>query len=54
MKTRSQIEAKIKEIESDYSLSEPKATIEVNAPLALMQLQAETQLKTLRWVLKEG
>ncbi len=53
MKTKEQIEEKIKEIESDERLSYPLATIEINAPLALIQLEMETKLKMLKWVLYE-
>ena len=52
MKTKEQIEEKIKEIESDERLSYPSATIDVNAPLALIQLEMETKLKMLKWILE--
>ena len=53
MKTAQQINDKIKEIEKAFSsvLSGSIATVEINAPRALMQLSAEEMLKTLHWVL---
>jgi len=48
------IEEKIGKIEADEryqsGLRHP-ATIDINAPLALIQLEMETTIKTLRWVL---
>ena len=48
------ISKRIAEIEADerYQSGRKKpATIDVNAPLALVQLELETEIKTLRWVL---
>ncbi len=53
MKNKEQIEEEIKKIESDERLSYPTATIDINAPLALIQLEMETKLKVLKWVLYE-
>jgi len=50
------IEKRIAKIEADdryISGQENPATIEINAPLALIQLEMETQVATLKWVLKE-
>lgn len=53
VKTRLEIKARIKEIEIDYAhvLRGSLATIQINAPRALMQASAESQLKSLYWVL---
>lgn len=48
------INKRIAEIEADerYQSGRKKpATIDVNAPLALIQLELETEIKALRWVL---
>ena len=54
MKSKEEIEARIKELEKDdryqAGLVKP-ATIDINAPLALLQLEAETKVETLKWVL---
>lgn len=54
MKTDQEIKAKIKEIEKSYKhvLTGSLATIVINAPRALMQMQAEVQLQALHWVLE--
>lgn len=53
MKTKEQIEIRIKEIEEIYGhvLNGSTATIPINAPRALEQISAETKLQTLHWVL---
>lgn len=53
MKSEEEIKAEIKEIEKNYShvLTGSLATVTINAPRALMQLDAETKLSTLHWVL---
>ena len=53
MKTKKEIEAKIDEIESSYAhvLTGSTATVDINAPRALMQITAETQLQDLYWVI---
>ena len=54
MKSNEQIEKRIREIEADdryqSGLKHP-ATIDINAPLALIQLSFEIELKALKWVL---
>ena len=54
MKTGSKIKECLAQIESDSryqsGLKHP-ATIEENAPLALIQLEMETKVKVLKWVL---
>ena len=52
MKTKKEIEKKMKEIEADKRINYPTATISENAPLALIQLHLETQRDVLKWVLK--
>jgi len=54
IKTVSEIEAEIERIkeEAHHLLFEGSvATVDINAPRAIMQLEAETQLRTLYWVL---
>jgi len=53
MKTEQEIKATIKKIKQDYNhvLTGSVATVTINAPRALMQLDAETTLNTLHWVL---
>lgn len=57
MKSIKEIEARIKEIEEDSryqdGLKNP-ATIDINAPLALIQLSLESEITALRWVLDNG
>lgn len=53
MKTEKQIRARIKEIESDSRYQAPTATVQVNAPLALIQLGFETEVAVLKWVLEK-
>ena len=52
MKTKTEIEKKLKETESDERLGYPTATVFANAPLALIQTQLETLRSTLKWVLE--
>jgi len=52
MKTKKEVEKKLKEIEADERINYPAATIAENAPLALLQLHLETQRDVLKWVLK--
>ena len=55
MKTKKQIERKIFETFTDYEhvLKSYPATTEINAPHALMQIQAKAILDTLYWVLNK-
>ena len=55
MKSEKQIKKRIREIEDDdryQSGLENPATIDINAPLALIQLSFETEIKVLKWILK--
>ncbi len=53
MRSKTEIEKKITQIETDYGhvLTGSLATIQINAPRALMQMDAETNLRALHWVL---
>jgi hypothetical protein len=54
MRAIGEIKKRIAEIEADdryqSGLKHP-ATIDINAPLALIQLEFEKEIKTLKWVL---
>ena len=55
MRTVEQIQTRIKEIENDDRYKSGRkhpATLDENAPLAMIQLALETEIATLRWVLK--
>lgn len=55
MRSKEEIEAKIADIEADSRYQDGQkrpATIDINAPLALIQLELEARLKTLKWVLE--
>lgn len=55
MKKVKEIKRRMAEIEADDRYQSGKknpATVEINAPLALIQLSFETELKTLKWVLE--
>jgi len=51
MKTEHEIQSKLNSIRCDPRMHEA-VTIEVNAPLALIQVQMEGQIQILNWVLK--
>lgn len=53
MKTEQEVKEKLSTIKKDERLGYPVATIDINAPLALIQLSLETQCDILRWVLSE-
>jgi len=56
MKTAADILKRIAKIEADdlyMSGKKHPATIDINAPLALIQLSFETERKALKWVLQE-
>ena len=57
MKSEEAIKKRIDEIEADTRFKSGQshpATIDVNAPLALVQLSFEEERKALKWVLKGG
>lgn len=51
MKTEEEIRARLAEIEADERLQRPPAKVDINAPLALVQVGLEEASNTLRWVL---
>ncbi len=51
MKNKKEIEARLKEVESDERLHYPSADIFSNAPLALIQVALENQRDILKWIL---
>lgn len=53
MKTKEEIESLVSKLEADYAhvLNGPCADVVVNAPRALMQIEGETKLRALHWVL---
>lgn len=53
MKTEAEIRARLAVVLADKRLAQPTATVDINAPLALIQLELETQRDLLRWVLGE-
>ncbi|MBT6051745.1 MAG: hypothetical protein HOG49_33495 [Candidatus Scalindua sp.] len=53
MKTKKEIQDKLKELKGDERLGYPAATVFANAPLALIQLGLESEIGILKWVLKD-
>lgn len=51
MKSEEEIKELLRSIEFDERLSYLPATIDINAPLALIQLELETKRDLLKWVL---
>jgi len=51
MVQRIEIQAKLAELKKDDRLKGPSATVEINAPLALIQLSIESKIAALEWVL---
>jgi len=54
MKTIKQIETALAEFEADSRLCQPPATIFENGPLALVQVDLEAKISTLKWALRDG
>jgi len=52
MKTVKEIRHKLRELTSDSRMKQPPADIHTNAPLALVQLEMESKINTLKWVLE--
>ena len=52
MREEKQIRERLASVESDGRLRQPIATVFENAPLALIQLEMETESRVLRWALK--
>ncbi|MCK4501100.1 hypothetical protein KAU11_11430 [Candidatus Babeliales bacterium] len=53
MRTKKEIEEKLSAILADERLEYPTATIDTNAPLALIQLSLEMKKAALEWVLEK-
>ncbi len=53
MRSVEEIKERLKTLEGDERISYPPASIEINGPLALIQLSIGTQIDLLNWVLKE-
>jgi len=54
MRKKKVIEKMLAVLESDERLKYPTATIVENAPLALIQLEMESKISVLKWVLNKG
>lgn len=54
MKSLEEIKEKIEEIKKDERLGYPPANIFVNPPLALVQVNLESFIQALEWVLSEN
>ena len=52
MKTEKEILERIKLLEGDDRLKCPTANIQINAPLALIQLSLAVEIGTLKWVVR--
>jgi hypothetical protein len=53
MKTEEQITMAIEKIKLDPRMKAKPATVDINAPLALIQCAIESQLTALQWVLHD-
>jgi len=55
MKSEKEIREKIKKIEKNYAhiLDISPASVDINAPRALMQIQAKAELNALYWAVEE-
>ena len=51
MKSIEQVVARIKEIEGDSRYRDQPALVQVNAPLALIQVRLKSERQTLLWVM---
>jgi hypothetical protein len=52
MKTEAEIKKQIADMQKDERLEGPPATVDVDAPLALIQVDLEAQIRTLKWCLE--
>ena len=50
----SECRKKLKRLEEHDLMQRPPATVEVNAPVALMQMAMEGRISALKWVISEG
>lgn len=53
MRSRQQLENRVAEIEGDTRYRLPNATIQVNAPLALIQIELKSRRSALLWALEQ-
>jgi hypothetical protein len=53
MRTKEEIQAEIKQVETNFAhvLRGSVATVDINAPRALLQIDAEAKLAALHWVI---
>lgn len=51
MKTENEIRDRLNELMKDVRLTYPDASIQINAPLALIQVDAKATIHALEWVL---
>lgn len=54
MKTKKEIADKIASIKTDERYNYPPASVQINAPLALIQVGMKAEVKALEWVLGEA
>lgn len=54
MRTVAEIAQRLNEIRADERLQAPTANVVTNAPLALIQLEGESVIEALEWVLGTG
>jgi len=52
MKSKKEILAKIEKLETDNRHKYKPALVQVNAPLALIQVEIQSKIDALKWVLK--
>ena len=53
MKTKKQIKEKIIKLESDPRMSYKMASVDINAPLALIQCSLGSMIDILKWILND-
>ena len=51
MKTKDEIQAKIEEFSKDERYKSKPALVQINAPLALIQVEIQSKIDALMWVL---
>ena len=51
MKEIEEIRAEIERLEEDERYQQKPALVEINAPLALIQVEIESRIRTLKWVI---
>lgn len=54
MKSEKEIRERLREIENTEQIKMKPANIQINAPLALIQIELESKRDILKWVLQEG